>query len=68
MATVVEVDMPRKRIALSLKTKVEIGPRQDRKAEAGARDVKKFTGGGGNNRPQPAGGVDWFTAAQSKKH
>jgi uncharacterized protein len=69
MATVMEVDMPRKRIALSLKTKVEIGPRQDRKSEAGTREVKKFTGGGGgNNRPQPAGGIDWFTAAQSKKH
>ena len=62
-----EIDLPRKRIALSLKTKVEIGPRQDRKAEAGARDVKKFIGGG-SNRPQPAGGVDWFTAAQNKKH
>jgi uncharacterized protein len=57
MATVMEVDMPRKRIALSLKTKVEIGPRQDRKAEAGTRDVKKFTGGSGNNRPQPPGAL-----------
>jgi uncharacterized protein len=72
MVTVTEVDLPRKRIALSMKAKPELGPRQERgKNEAGARDVKRFTsggGGGGGGRPsqQPAQ-VDWFTAATMKK-
>ena len=63
-ATVMEVDHARKRIALSLKTKVDLAPRGDRKAEAGARDVKRF-------QQQPAvkpAGVDWFTAALNKKN
>ena len=66
MATVMEIDMARKRIALSLKSKPELTPRGDRKPEAGPRDVKKFSGGassGGGGFGQ----VDWFTAAQ-KKH
>ncbi len=67
-ATVMEVDMPRKRIALSLKTKVEIGPRSDRKAEAGQRDVQRFTGGGGGAKPAAPSGPDWFTLAQQKKN
>ena len=50
-ATVMEVDMPRKRIALSLKTRVEIGPRGDRKAEAGKRDVQRYTGAGARQLP-----------------
>jgi uncharacterized protein len=73
MATVVEVDLPRKRIALSLKSRPEVGPREPRgnqPREAAPRDVKRFTGtGGGGGRPQqPAGpAFDWFTAAQQKK-
>ena len=67
-ATVMEVDMARKRIALSLKTKVEIGPRSDRKAEAGQRDVQRFTGGGGGAKPAAPSGPDWFTLAQQKKN
>ena len=66
-ATVMEIDLPRKRIALSLKTKVEIGPRGDRKAEAGKRDVQRFTAGGGS-RPSAPPGPDWFTLAQQKKN
>ena len=66
-ATVMEVDMARKRIALSLKTRVEIGPRGDRKAEAGNRDVQRFTGGGGA-KPSAPSGPDWFTLAQQKKN
>jgi protein Tex len=65
-ATVVEVDLPRKRIALSLKTKVELGPRESRgnsPREAAPRDVKRFAGGKG----QAAASVDWFTAAMQKK-
>ena len=66
-ATVMEVDMARKRIALSLKTKVEIGPRGDRKAEAGKRDVQRFTGGAGGAKPGAQSGPDWFTLAQQKR-
>ncbi len=68
-ATVLEIDMPRKRIALSLKTKVEIGPRADRKAEAGKRDVQRFTGAGSSGgKPSAPSGPDWFTLAQQKKN
>ena len=67
-ATVMEIDHARKRIALSLKTKVEIGPRADRKAEAGPRDVQRFTGGGGAGKPSAPSGPDWFTLAQQKKN
>jgi uncharacterized protein len=65
-ATVVEVDMARKRIALSLKTKVEIGPRGDRKAEAGKRDVQRFTAAPA--KASAPAGPDWFTLAQQKKN
>jgi len=69
-ATVMEIDMPRKRIALSLKTRVEIGPRSDRKAEAGQRDVQRFAVGAiaGGGRSQAPSGPDWFTLAQQKKN
>jgi uncharacterized protein len=71
-ATVTEIDLPRKRIALSMKAKPELGPRQERgKNEAGSRDVKRYTagGGGGGSRPQQnqPPQVDWFTAAQKKR-
>jgi uncharacterized protein len=68
--TVVEIDMPRKRIALSMKTKVELAPRGDRKAEAGPRDLKRFTDdkrGGGGKPAAPAPGNDWFTQAMKRK-
>jgi uncharacterized protein len=68
-ATVMEVDMPRKRIALSLKTKVEIGPRGDRKAEAGKRDVQRYTGAASSGaKPAAPSGPDWFTLAQQKRN
>ncbi|MEA3212190.1 MAG: protein Tex [Chthoniobacter sp.] len=68
-ATVMEVDMPRKRIALSLKTKVEIGPRGDRKAEAGKRDVQRFAAGAGNGagKATAPSGPSWFDMAQKKR-
>ena len=66
-ATVMEIDMPRKRIALSLKTKVEIGPRGDRQAEAGQRDVQRFTGSGAGAKPSGSPAPDWFTLAQQKR-
>ncbi|HEV7868212.1 MAG TPA: Tex family protein [Chthoniobacteraceae bacterium] len=67
-ATVMEIDMPRKRIALSLKTRVEIGPRGDRKAEAGKRDVQRFSAAGSGSGKQSApAGPSWFDMAQQKK-
>lgn len=65
-ATVMEVDMARKRIALSLKTKVEIKPRGDRKAEAGQRDVQRYTAAPA--KPSAPSGPDWFTLAQQKRN
>ncbi len=75
-ATVMEVDMARKRIALSLKTKVDLTPRDARPKGAGNdRDVRKFQdrnagggGGGGGARPSAPSGPDWFTLAQQKKN
>jgi uncharacterized protein len=64
MVTVTEVDLPRKRIALSMKSKPDLAPRGERKPEAGSRDVRRFTQGGS---PQPAAGNDWFSQAMQKK-
>jgi len=67
LVTVTEVDLPRKRIALSMKAAPQIGP-----STTGTRISP--------NTPRPAGGfnrpaepakpatVDWFTAALNKKH
>jgi uncharacterized protein len=73
MATVMEIDLPRKRIALSLKTKPELTPRGERaggKNEANPRDVRRFAGNAPgasrNNAPAPAAS-DWFTMAQQKR-
>ena len=67
-ATVVEVDLPRKRIALSLKTKVDLTPRQEKPrgqgSEAGNRDVSRFLR---NDSGKPGTGGDWFSMAQQKK-
>jgi len=70
--TVVEVDIPRKRIALSMKSNatVEAQRKPGAKPEAGKRDLAKHTGGGGGGGGQGGGGfgnVDWFTMAQQKK-
>ncbi len=66
MATVMEVDMGRKRIALSLKSKPDLTPRAERpRNEAAPREVKRHQ----DRKPaQTGGGVDWFTAAMNKKH
>jgi uncharacterized protein len=67
MVTVTEIDLPRKRIALSMKAKPELG-----NARKGDRENP-----GSHAKPQsregkPAGGafgnVDWFTAAQNRKN
>ncbi len=68
MVTVVEIDLPRKRIALSMKTNPELVPRGDRKAEAGPRDVKRFAETKRDAKPQaPAPGNDWFSQAMNRK-
>ena len=64
--TVTEVDLPRKRIALSMKAAPQIGanPAAPRTSPAAPRPAN-----GGFNRPtQPAKpqAVDWFTAAMNK--
>jgi protein Tex len=70
--TVMEVDLARKRIALSMKSNatVEAQRKPGQKPEAGKRDVQRHTGGGGGGN-QGGGGafgnVDWFTLAQKKK-
>ena len=66
MVTVTEVDLPRKRIALSMKAAPQIGPSTSgtRTSPAAPRPA-----GGGFNRPsQPTkpATVDWFTAAMNK--
>jgi len=65
--TVTEVDLPRKRIALSMKAAPQIGPSTTGQRTSPA--APRPAGGGGFNRPaQPAkpAGVDWFTAALNK--
>jgi uncharacterized protein len=66
-ATVLEVDIPRKRISLSLKSNPEIGPRAPKGAPgsgggANQRDVQRHSSG---RNAAPV--VDWFTAATQKK-
>jgi uncharacterized protein len=72
MATVMEIDLPRKRIALSLKTKPELTPRGERsggpKNEANTRDVRRFAGNApGASRNNAPAAPDWFTMAQQKR-
>ena len=66
-ATVLEVDLPRKRISLSLKTNPEVGPRAPKganKTEGTQRDVQRFND---RDRKNAAPAVDWFTAATKKR-
>jgi uncharacterized protein len=67
--TVMEVDMARKRVGLSMKSKPEVGAARSKpgeRREGSSRDVQKHSGGG--NKGGGFGNVDWFTAAMSKKH
>lgn len=61
--TVQEVDLARKRIALSMKTKVDLVRTKpgERRNEGSSRDVQRH---GASAAPQ----VDWFTAALNKKN
>ena len=65
MVTVVEVDLARNRIALSMRSKPEIGPRPATGA-AGARPAPTSRPPAAA-RPAPAVNNDWFTAALQKK-
>jgi len=72
--TVMEVDLPRKRIALSLKTKVDLTPRDpkgsgspggDRRGQGGrGEDLSRFMR---TDSGKPGTGGDWFSQAQQKK-
>ena len=72
--TVMEIDLPRKRIALSLKTKVDLTPRDpkgggapgsDRRGQGGrGEDLSRFMR---NDLGKPGTGGDWFSQAQQKK-
>ena len=68
-ATVVEVDLGRKRIALSLKSKVDLSPRQlkgalgDRGGNPG-NDMSRYLRQDGG---KPGGKTDWFSIAQQKR-
>lgn len=67
-ATVVEVDLPRKRIALSLKTKVDLTPRQPKGApgsDRGKGDMSRYLRQD-SGKPGTGGG-DWFSMAQQRK-
>lgn len=69
--TVMEVDLPRKRIALSMKSNavVENHRKPGAPQQAGKRDTERHTNkpsGGGMGNPF-GGGDDWFTLAQKKK-
>ncbi|MCE9543207.1 MAG: RNA-binding transcriptional accessory protein, partial [Verrucomicrobia bacterium] len=67
-ATVMEIDLPRKRIALSLKTKVDLAPRQPKGAPGndhrGQGDISRYMR---NDSGKPGTGGDWFSIAQQKK-
>jgi uncharacterized protein len=66
MVTVTEVDLARQRIALSMRSKPEIGPKTPRTGAPGPRPS------GGPSRPAtpPPQSLtnDWFSAALKKKH
>jgi uncharacterized protein len=70
MVTVTEVDLPRNRIALSMRSKPELGP----KSPLGGPGTARGPGGGQrSNSAPPAPRVpppvnnDWFSAALNKK-
>ena len=64
--TVQEIDLGRKRIALSMKTNPDLTRVKpgERRTPGSARDIQRNNAGGRNAAPQ----VDWFTAAMNKKN
>jgi uncharacterized protein len=70
MVTVVEVDLARNRIALSMRSKPELGPRQNAGAAPSSRTTPGPKRGEGAASPRPAPpsvNNDWFSAALNKK-
>jgi protein Tex len=79
--TVTEVDLPRQRIALSMKSKPDFekkerkpgGPPAQNEVGRGSARVDSRSNDRDRNRPQPGGGMgnpfggDWFSQAQQKK-
>ncbi|NBV87037.1 MAG: S1 RNA-binding domain-containing protein, partial [Verrucomicrobia bacterium] len=68
-ATVMEVDIQRKRIGLSLKTNPEVGTREQRgTANSGGSGGRRDAPPRSDTRKPATQSVDWFTAATQKKH
>ena len=66
--TVLEVDLPRKRIALSMKSRPEIGSASSgsRKGDSAQGDRRQSPNRSGSSKPEQFGG-DWFSQALNKK-
>jgi uncharacterized protein len=64
--TVMEIDLQRKRIGLSMKTKPD-APRTGDRSRDSQKPHDRNQKPGGNRNPA-GGGTDWFTAATQKKH
>jgi uncharacterized protein len=64
--TVMEIDLQRKRIGLSMKTKPDAPRTSDRPRDSHKPQDRNQKPGG--NRTPAGGGTDWFTAAIQKKH
>jgi uncharacterized protein len=78
MVTVTEIDLPRNRIALSMRANPQIGPRDPSGAQGAPRTSPGSGRPGGFGGPRPSAapakpaapqslGGDWFSAAMSKK-
>jgi uncharacterized protein len=75
MVTVTELDLARNRIALSMKSRPEIGPKSALGASGGTRTSPGGPRPGKNARPFPSAAPqpppsiagDWFSAALNKK-
>ena len=69
MVTVTEVDLARNRIALSMRSKPEIGPKTPRPAGGGARPQNTGSRSNAPAAPRPPQSLtgDWFSAAMNKK-
>jgi protein Tex len=63
MVTVIEIDLPRKRIALSMKANPQIGPATGGKPARSPQPPSSLPPG---KRPSTAQPVDWFTEALGK--
>jgi uncharacterized protein len=68
--TVMEVDLERKRIALSMKSKPDLTPRSaggQRPSGGGSRPAERSGRPAQNRNSGNGGGTDWFNAAMNKK-